>query len=60
MIRYIVAGIVLAAIGWFAHPDPVEVIGATAICQSGAVTTSTGKGVCSGHGGVKVWLPSTK
>jgi len=30
--------------------------GATAICHSGAYTTSTGNGTCSGHGGVDQWL----
>lgn len=30
--------------------------GATAECTSGAYTTSTGPGTCSGHGGVKEWL----
>lgn len=31
-------------------------VGATAQCASGAYTTSTGPGTCSGHGGVKEWM----
>lgn len=34
-------------------PDPT---GATALCNSGAYSTSTGPGTCSGHGGVKEYL----
>lgn len=34
-----------------------KVIGATAICHSGSISTSPrGQGVCSGHGGVKEWI----
>lgn len=35
-----------------------RVIGATALCQDGMITTAErGKqGVCAGHGGVKKWL----
>ena len=31
-------------------------IGASAECGDGMYSTSTGKGTCSGHGGVKRWL----
>lgn len=34
-------------------PDPT---GATALCNSGAYSTSSGPGTCSGHGGVKEYL----
>lgn len=34
-------------------PDPT---GAAALCNSGAYSTSTGPGTCSGHGGVKEYL----
>lgn len=37
----------------FTAPDPT---GATALCNSGAYSTSTGPGTCSGHGGVKEYL----
>ncbi len=40
-------------------PDAViEELGATAECQSGAYSKSTGSGTCSHHGGVLRWLPS--
>lgn len=40
-------------------PDPVAtMLGATALCRSGAYSTSTGSGTCSNHGGVKRWLPT--
>lgn len=43
----------------FYRPDesilPAEA-GATAICESGAYTSSTGPGTCSGHGGVNTWI----
>ena len=33
------------------------VIGATAVCKDGYITTTPrGRGVCSSHGGVKKWL----
>lgn len=35
-----------------------KVIGATAVCKDGAITTVARgtRGICSGHGGVKEWL----
>lgn len=41
------------------HDDRVlsKVIGATAVCNDGSVSTSPrGKGVCSSHGGVRQWV----
>lgn len=43
----------------FFRPDTgviPEEAGATARCSSGAYSTSTGKGTCSGQGGVEEWL----
>ena len=43
----------------FYTPDEsttARIAGAMALCESGAYTTSTGPGTCSGHGGVKEWL----
>lgn len=43
----------------FFRPDESvnpSLAGATAECQSGAYSTSTGPGTCSGHGGVREWL----
>ena len=37
--------------------DPGKVIGATAICHNGMLSTSgSRRGTCSGHGGVKEWI----
>jgi hypothetical protein len=35
---------------------PLIKTGATAVCNSGAYTSSTGPGTCSGHDGVKEWF----
>lgn len=43
----------------FFRPDELivtEAAGVTAECESGAYSTSTGPGTCSGHGGVMRWL----
>ena len=55
MIRWVMLGMAVAAIGWWYYPSkPVIIGGATAICNDGAYSMSeTRRGTCSHHGGVR-------
>lgn len=55
-----IAAMVMAAILWFQDvkaATPPIVAGMSAECNDGTYSQSEGRGTCSGHGGVKRWMP---
>jgi hypothetical protein len=59
MLRLTAVGIVTLVLLWlFRVPQPTGYMrsdGAGAVCRDGWVSSSTGSGTCSHHGGVRVW-----